>query len=191
MTNFTLNNTEYRFITNSGRYSKTTENGKTTRIGKTEWELAVEEFEALESDEFEQFEAEADFADIEAMLNEEEPLPFIKVTAPKKARRPKDIGYENKALQVTLTAKQTDFIRRLPHSCFYEDGLNSALWVDCLSDDLGGQFANKPMTVGAMVSTLNEKNLISVGKERREGRKVAFFTFTPMGQKVAKELGLK
>lgn len=111
---------------------------------------------------------------------------------PKKARKPrksKDIAYEGHG--VTLTAKQVDFIHHLPDTCFWENGVESTIWVDCLCDDIGGQFAGKPMTVGAMISTLCEKGLGSRCRDRsRKGNPVAF-DLSDLGQKIATELGLK
>lgn len=106
----------------------------------------------------------------------------------KKGRKSKDIAHE--AEGVTLTAKQVDFIKHLPDTCFWENGLDSRIWVDCLCDEIGGQFEGKPMTVGAMISTLCEKGLGSRGSERRDGRKCTSFELTARGKAVAKSLGL-
>jgi hypothetical protein len=92
-------------------------------------------------------------------------------------------------MKVVLTPKQVDFLKHLPDTDFYE-GVESAIWIDCLCDDIGGQFAGKPMTVGAMISTLCEKGLGTRAVERREKRKVTSFKLTELGQKVAIELGL-
>lgn len=105
-----------------------------------------------------------------------------------KPRRSKDIAYDGNG--ITLTEKQVDFIRHIPDTSFYEHGLESAPWCDVLADEIGGQFARKPMTVGAMISTLREKNVISVGMERMNGKKAKYFVFTELGKKVAQELGL-
>lgn len=107
---------------------------------------------------------------------------------PSKPRKSKDVAHE--AEGVTLTAKQVDFIKHLPDTCFWENGLDSCIWVDCLCDDIGGQFAGKPMTVGAMISTLCEKGLGSRGSEKRDGRKCTSFELTELGKKVAAGLGL-
>lgn len=108
--------------------------------------------------------------------------------ATKKPRKSKDIAYEGHGK--TLTAKQVDFIKHIPDTCFYEAGLESTPWCDVLAEEIGGQFANKPMTVGAMISTLREKDLIYVGTEKVNGRKAKYFGFTEIGKAVAKELGL-
>lgn len=85
---------------------------------------------------------------------------------------------------VTLTEKQVDFVKHLPDTYFWEDGLDSCIWVDCLCDDIGGQFAGKPMTVGAMVSTLCEKGLAVRSKNRVNGKKCTGFALTPLGKQV-------
>ena len=107
----------------------------------------------------------------------------------KKTRRSKDVAYEGNG--VTLTTKQVDFIRHLPDTYFWEDGLDSVIWVDVLCDDIGGQFAGKPMTVGAMISTLCEKGIGERATNRRDNRKCISFALTSLGQIVADELGLR
>ncbi len=112
----------------------------------------------------------------------EEPAPKAK-----KTRKSKDIAYtysENGETVVTLTAKQVDFVKHLPDTCFWENGLDSEIWVDCLCDDIGGQFAGKPMTVGAMISTLCEKGLGFRTKQRVNDHKCTSFGLTDLGKKV-------
>lgn len=105
-----------------------------------------------------------------------------------KPRRSKDIAYEGHG--ITLTAKQVDFINHLPDTQFWEMGIHSVVWVDVLCDDIGGQFTDKPMTVGAMVSTLCEKKLgFRTRDTSRVGKPIAF-SLTDLGKEVAKELGL-
>lgn len=106
----------------------------------------------------------------------------------KKPHKSKDIKFESEEHDVTLTAKQVDFIKHLPDTEFWE-GLDSQIWVDCLCDEIGGQFAAKPMTVGAMISTLCEKGLGSRATERRDGRKCTSFALTELGRKIVTELG--
>ena len=110
-------------------------------------------------------------------------------TAPTKKRRPKDIAHESKC-GVTLTAKQVDFMKHLPDTCFWENGLDSEIWVDCLCDEIGGQFRNKPMTVGAMISTLCEKQLGERCRQRVNGRMTTSFKLTDLGKTVMSELGI-
>lgn len=117
----------------------------------------------------------------------------------KKTRKSKDIAHEHKdgEVTITLTAKQVDFVLHLSDSCFWERGLDSVLWCDVLCDEIGGQFEGKPMTIGAMVSTLCEKGLAIRTKDRLtdattgKSRKGTTFQLTEKGKEIAKELGLK
>ena len=113
----------------------------------------------------------------------------------KRIRRSKDIAWAGDGIvaphTVTLTSKQVDFIKHIPDTCFYENGLDSTPWCDVLADEIGGQFEDKPMTVGAMISTLREKGIIYVGADRINGKKAKYFGFTEVGKKVAADLGLK
>lgn len=112
---------------------------------------------------------------------------------PRKARKSKDIAYEGHGK--TLTAKQVDFLREMVKTDMW-DGFERMTWTDVLCDEIGGQFADKPMTVGAMISTLCEKGLA----ERSKGdftdpvtnrtRKSTYMTFTELGQEIAEELGV-
>lgn len=108
-----------------------------------------------------------------------------------RARKPKDVGFEHEG--VTLTAKQADFLREL--SAAGQDGVlgnaKTGWWCDCIADGIGGQFAGKPMTVGAMISTLCEKGLAERAKERRDKRMVTSFSLTEDGRKIWKAIGLK
>lgn len=116
----------------------------------------------------------------------------------KKTRKSKDIAHEHKDgdLTITLTAKQVDFVLHLSDSAFWEKGLDSILWCDVLCDEIGGQFEGKPMTIGAMISTLCEKGLGIRTKDRLtdeatgRSRKGTTFQLTEKGKEIAKELGL-
>lgn len=117
----------------------------------------------------------------------------------KKTRKSKDIAHEHKdgEVTITLTTKQVDFVLHLSDSCFWEKGLDSVLWCDVLCDEIGGQFEGKPMTIGAMISTLCEKGLGIRTKDRLtdeatgRSRKSTTFQLTEKGKEIAKELGLK
>lgn len=104
----------------------------------------------------------------------------------KKPRKSRDIAFEYKGF--TLTKKQVAFITAITKDDFYEHGLDSTLWIDCLCDTVADIF--NPMAVGAMVSTLREKELIYVDVDRVNGKKCKYFGFTPLGKRIAKELGL-
>lgn len=176
------------------RYNAEAQNGK--RISDTEYfterSKAVARHSELvammESDQFADLEEAVEA--IEESQTTEETKQIAKEFAPKKKRirKSKDIAYDGNG--ITLTAKQVDFIRHLPDTNFWEHGLDSCIWVDCLCDDIGGQFEGKPMTVGAMISTLCEKGLGIRYKQRVNGRKATSFELTENGKLVAAELGL-
>lgn len=113
--------------------------------------------------------------------------------APAATKRPKkvrDVAFEHDG--VTLTAKQADFLREL--SRLSEDEvLGNHLggwWCDMIVDVIGGQFRNKSMTVGAMISTICEKGLAVRSKEERDGRKCVAFELTDAGLAVWDAMGL-
>lgn len=121
-------------------------------------------------------------------------------TKPARKRRPKDVAAEFETTEgaVTLTAKQLDFLREVAQ--LGEDDLLGSLvtgcWCDVLCDAIGGQFTGKPMTVGAMLSTLCEKGLGERSKEEREtdkGRteRVTSFCLTDLGRQVWTAMGLR
>lgn len=117
-----------------------------------------------------------------------------KEAKPKGTRKPKDVAFELDG--VTLTAKQLDFLREVGKMS--EDQLlgnvRSGVWCDILCDQIGGQFEGRPMSVGAMISTVCEKGLGERHKERRDnggrGKKVTMFRLTDDGVKVWEGLGL-
>lgn len=188
------------------------ESGKVHRIGKTEFESKYAQFQMEEAMEeaveieitelgpregekvyhdepIEQIDIEAAVEATEESQTTEEIKQIAKEFAPKKrTRKSKDIAYDGNG--ITLTAKQVDFIRHLPDTHFWENGLDSCIWVDCLCDDIGGQFEGKPMTVGAMISTVCEKGLGIRAKAKVNGRTATYFELTNLGKKVAAELGL-
>ena len=171
--------------------------GKKTRIKKAEFEAAQRENEMEKAiTEVEESETTEAIEEIQKEMNASKTK-----TKTKKARKNKDAALtvwvkngelvgENHGDMLQLTAKQVDFIKHLPDTDFWDNGVESSVWVDVLCDDIGGQFAGKPMTVGAMVSTLCEKNIGARTTERREGRKCTGFYLTELGKKIATKLGL-
>lgn len=198
---FTVNGINY--METAKGYCYKIENGKKTRIKKQELEDA---FEALchntdeqlddaiaeaemdewakEAEEIEQARAKAEQEQAESDKQAEDAINGK--TKVKKPRKSKDIAFEMQGF--TLTAKQVNFIKMMPEDDFYENGLDSTLWIDCFCDTVAGTF--NPMAVGAMVSTLREKDMIYVGIEKMNGKKCKYFGLTPLGKKIAKELGL-
>lgn len=161
--------------------------GQRIRIKKSEFEEAQGEY------------IEKTIREVGESIETEEALEYVREAEaqeePKKKlrkRTPKNIGFRKTYddVEVILTEKQVDFIHHLPDTCFWENGLDSQIWVDCLCDDISGQFANKPMTVGAMISTIREKGLGNTCEQRVNGRKCTSFGLTELGKLVAKDLGL-
>lgn len=189
-THYTTINGDYLSTNSTGSHCYLRPNGSNMRrISKDEYQRIVAE----DKDERDRQEA------IESIVTEEAERHVAEVLAeekPKKKKRtPKSVGFRKTydayaGIEVILTEKQVDFIRHLPDTCFWEDGVYSTIWTECLCDDIGGQFAGKPMTVGAMISTICEKGLGTRGKQRVNGRKSTYFALTELGQLVAKDLGL-
>lgn len=216
MTNFNINGKTYtEKVSENGRSTywvtyEQSEKGKVYRISKDEFENAFEDYRTYWTDDAAVEEKTREMVGLgdeeheglhmdltaeeeaKAMEEAEKWLKDHGATLPgnksSKSRKSKDVTHE--AEGVTLTAKQVDFIKHLPDTCFWENGLDSCIWVDCLCDDIGGQFKGKPMTVGAMISTLCEKGLGSRCRENRDGRKCTSFELTELGKKVAAGLGL-
>ena len=191
-------NTETKRCT---RYNAEAQNGKRISVDEYETKMAEalhkettanEESKMVEITDEEAFEEALERAE-EDIITEEGQEVVREMKKEKKAKRAKkNIAFSvtHDGIEISLTEKQVDFINHLPDTNFWEHGLDSCIWVDCLCDDIGGQFANKPMTVGAMISTLCEKGLGVRTKERMNGRKCTSFELTELGKKVAKELGL-
>mgnify|MGYP002624165840 CR=1 FL=1 len=107
-----------------------------------------------------------------------------------KPRRSKDVAFEMQFGHetVTLTAKQVAFLLHLSRTGLY--AIDAEMVIEDIVMSIDGQFADKPMTIGAMISTLCEKGLAVRTKIRVEKRKVTAFSFTPSGRDTVKELGL-
>lgn len=162
-------------------------NELTRRIPKHVFEQAFDEYIKTKQDDAD-WEAQAN-AEIEArnkaQAEEDRKTEqnFNKKTTTKK-RKSKDVAHESGG--VTLTAKQVDFLKALPGISFWDHGIDSALWCDCIAGDIGWN----PMSVGAMISTLREKHLIFVNIDNTRKGKPKYMEFTELGKQVAKELGL-
>lgn len=194
-TTFTLNGITYSINEKGNRFYKTFENGQKVRIGEAEWLTAMDAYNA-ECDshlpnwtEVNEWEAEADAEKKAREKKQEKDAKTAEEAVAKKIKKraKKNVAFEFEG--TTLTEKQVKFLRLLPNDDFFENGLESTLWIDVLCDTLAGEF--NPMALGAMVSTLREKDLIYVAEERVNGRKCKYFGFTEDGKQVARELGLK
>lgn len=167
-------------------YCFVTENGKKTRISGAKFNDAYDEFLA--------WQMEQTATEIETEQVEETQVELIE--EPKKTtKRAKKVNKNltnitlGDGTQIGLTEKQLLFIERMPEDNFWENGLDSALWVDCYCDTISDEL--NAMQVGAMVSTLREKGLLVVAGEKRNGKKAKSFHLTDLGQKLAIALGLK
>ena len=197
MKTFTLNNGNTYTQQDNG-YCFATIDGKKTRCSTASFKMAYDQFVKEEN---ERQNATNEFTNINALIEEaeesiktEEAKEIAKEMAPKakKTRKSKNVFHTSIAVPgLTLTEKQVSFILHLPDTNFWENGLDSCIWVDILCDEIGGQFAGKPTTVGAMISTLCEKGLGTRGKDRVNGRKCTSFALTELGKKVAAEVGLQ
>ena len=165
---------------------------------KDEWEAEAEaEREAREAKIAEDAKATEDAINGKAEKKEAKKDQPKAEKKERKPRKSKDVAFEDEEQKVTLTAKQVDFILHLSDSDFWTEGLDSSLWCDVLCDEIGGQFEGKPMTIGAMISTLCEKGLADRTKDRMvdastgRTRKGTTFSLTIKGKLVAEKLGLK
>ena len=201
MNEFTINNTNY--TSNGKGYFYKEQDGKKIRIKKDEYEQAWDEYMTTLNDQADadEWQAEAD-AELEAREKAQaesdkqaEDAVNGKTKKARKPRKSKDIAFEMNSYDddlqkttITLTAKQVAFIKRMPEDDFYEHGLDSTLWIDVFCDTVADQF--NPMAVGAMVSTLREKNIFFTSEQKVNGKKSKYIGFTEFGKVVAKALGL-
>lgn len=192
---FEINGTIYNSNEKGNRFYKTVGTQK-VRIGEAEWLSALDKFTELEIAEYE---AKTDLWEMEAdaekkaredkvEANAKQAEEAVAKKTKKKSKKNVAFTFEDADGIVTLTEKQVRFLTLLPNDDFYENGLDSSLWIDVLCDTLAGEF--NPMALGAMVSTLREKYLISVGVQKVNGKKCKYFAFTELGKRVARELGL-
>lgn len=201
---FRIDGVDY-MVTEKGYYYRT-ENGKKTRIKKQEFEDAFEDLCGRTDEQLDLYVEQSGLDEMDGWAKEVQEMEAAKEahkkeqeasdkqaedaingkTKVKKPRKSKDIAFEMQGF--TLTAKQVNFIKMMPEDDFYEHGLDSTLWIDCFCDTVTDIF--NPMAVGAMVSTLREKDMIYVGIEKMNGKKCKYFGLTPLGKKIAKELGL-
>lgn len=151
--------------TRPGYYYKK-QDGKQTRISKDEWEKALSEW-------------------TDKLGNNLDKL--VEKKSAKKTRRSKDVAFEFQG--VTLTKKQVSFLKEMPNDENWDNGVFSTLWTDIFCDTVADKFS--PMAVGAMISTLREKNVLSVTISRVDGKKCKNMTLTDLGQEIARQLGLE
>lgn len=211
-TMFNYNGRNYAQNEKGNRFYKQGDDGKYIRISQRAYEEVFTKFlekttEKIELEDDTNIIAEygAEMAqeeakeDAEDTQNTEAPAPASDAKkTPKKAKkntRKKKVqvgGFEFQEgeIHLILTPKQLDFLRHLSDSTFWQNGAQSTLWIDILCDEITGQFEGKPMTVGAMVSTLREKGILAVALGRLENKKAKYVELTDLGQRVAILIGI-
>lgn len=196
MARFEINGTIYEANDKGNYFYKSTGNVDKKgnpimkRVSRAVYEQAFEEYTQTAADEADAWEAEMDEAKATAQAEQdrkdaETEEAFNKTK--KSSKKSKDVAFRHQ--DITLTAKQVAFIKEAQQTSFWENGVESTLWCDVLVDEIGGEFAGKPMTVGAMISTLKEKELVYVAVEKVNGKKCKYFGFTELGQMILEELG--
>jgi len=182
---FTLDGVGYNQNAKGNRFFKIDADGNTVRIARSEYEIAYETY--MDNAEQEMYDEEQETRAKKG--RESDKIAEDSVNRPKKAKRTRattsvvDLG----KIKVALTEKQIAFMMALPLSKDWKN-VDSEIHIMDLGMDLGGEFAEKPMTVGAMITTLREKGIIFVTKGSRKERS---FNLTDVGVKVAIEMGLK
>ena len=195
-TTSTLNGLRYTRDEKNGYCYKTVEyeieNGKmhsqTTRIGKSEFNKAMQEHDDMEDAKMREA--------IERLVQDQETeeIRQIQKEMTKKSRRAKKVQvggmeFTEGGVDTILTPKQVQFIRLLPDTQHWSEGVDSTLWINVLCDELDDKMG--PMTIGAMVSTLREKHLLEVTVGSYGEKKAKAFRFTNTGKAVVfKVLGL-
>lgn len=170
MTNFTFNGIEYTMSETGYCYKFNSD--KKVRIPKAEYEQAKADAKA-----------EAEKADAKK-------APKAKAKKAKKnaAFTATIVLADDKIADVTLTTNQVAFLNKIPTSDEFVQGADSTFYTDLYCDTVADIM--NAMVVGAMVSTLREKDLIYVGQGKVNGKKCKFFGFTELGKAIIKELGL-
>lgn len=208
-TMFNYNGRNYAQNEKGNRFYKQGDDGKYIRISQHAYEEVFAEFLEKTTERIELEDDTNAIAEYSAEMTQEEtaedtqdteapaPASDAKKT-PKKAKkntRKKKVqvgGFEFQEGEVhlILTPKQVDFLKHLSDSPFWQQGVQSTLWIDDLCDEITGQFEGKPMTVGAMVSTLREKGILAVALGRLENKKAKYITLTDFGQHIATRIGI-
>ena len=194
---FTVAGVGYNTNEKGNRFFKI-EDGKTTRIGKSEYEAAFEQYtndiddEALEFDEGAAIrEAKKEMEEASDRAAEEA------VNHPKSSRSLRKAAHrvEVDGVEIGLTEKHVTFLKGLPKCSYWSRGLDSSVWVFDVRDTLA-MAGMAGMTVGAMISTLREKGLLRVmlgevkntnGRTRHE----KYIELTDTGKKVVMALGIE
>lgn len=196
---FTINNIGYN-TNEKGNYFFKIENEKAARIGRAEYEAAFEQYtnETADDEELE-FNEDAAIREVKKEMEEaSDHAAEEAVNRPKKkiSRSLRNAAHrvEVDGQEIGLTEKHVMFFTSLPKCSFWDDGLDSSVWIFDVRETLA-QAGMMGMTVGAMISTLREKGLLRVmlgevnsvnGRTRRE----KYMELTETGKKVVEALGV-
>lgn len=112
----------------------------------------------------------------------------VEKKAKKAKKAKKNAAFVATVADVTLTQKQVDFLNRIPAAEEFVQGAESTFYTDLYCDTVADIM--NAMVVGAIISTLREKNLIYIGQGKVNGKKCKYFGFTDLGKAIIKELGL-
>ena len=199
ITLFTVAGIGYNVNKKGNRFFKI-EDGKTTRIGRAEYEAAFEQYaDAAADDEELEFDEGAAIREAKKEMEEasdraaEEAVNHPKRSSRSLRKAARVVVVDGR--EIGLTEKHVTFIENLPKCYYWDRGLDSSVWVFDVRDTLE-VVGMAGMTVGAMVSTLREKGLLCVmlgavesanGRTRRE----KYIELTETGKKVAEALGIE
>ena len=186
--NFVINGIEY--IANmAGTYFWKVENGKKTRISRSEYELAFEAYTDPIEEELDELDEQELVREAQREMAEasdrqaEEAINKPKKTY-KRSRVAKTLVIDG--VEIGLTEKHLTILHAMPKSGFWDNGLSSCIWTFALADAVEGEMS--AMAVGAIISTLREKGIILVGIGATKKEK--YIELTDFGKKVATELGI-
>ena len=112
----------------------------------------------------------------------------VEKKAKKAKKAKKNAAFVATVADVTLTQKQVDILNRSPAAEEFVQGAESTFYTDLYCDTVADIMNAR--VVGAIISTLREKNLIYIGQGKVNGKKCKYFGFTDLGKAIIKELGL-
>ena len=191
---FTVNGITYESNEKGNRLYKTTDktdakgNHFKVRIGEHVFEQALDEYKAeQELLERERRQKESDKQAEDAVNGNKASNGQKKASKPRKSKDIAMTVVSGTGFEYTITAKQVEFLKLLPTSNWWEDGVDSTIWCDCIAEDIDWN----PMSVGAMISTLREKGLVEVRRDMERKGKPKYMQLTVLGKEFADKLGLK
>ena len=186
---FIINNTMYTINDDGTHCYKWTDAGKgrRTRIKKSEYDQAHDEWvNQQDGTRYVDEDVEEVKRDIPGIGDAEaELMANVNRESPRRANvcnlADGGRGITRDNVETVVTARQVRFIKVLVKTELWQDyGLDGAMWIGFLCDELSGVM--NPMSIGAMISTLREKGIITVDKEKVDGKLQKYFEFTSFGK---------